>query len=74
MGQSKLESFIEAITNTVVGFIISAIIQYLVFKYYGIHLDLVSNFIIISTFTVASVLRSYIIRRVFNRLRIKNVN
>lgn len=67
--QSKAHSLIEALTNTAVGFIISAVIQYLVFRYYGIHLDPISNFTIIMTFTVASVIRSYIIRRIFNSIR-----
>lgn len=68
-GQSKTWSLIEALTNTVIGFFISAVVQYLIFKYYGIDLDVVSNVIIILTFTVVSVVRSYTIRRVFNHIR-----
>ena len=66
--QTKSESFIEQLLNIGSGYIISAfIIQPLVFPFYDINTSLNENLLIALGFTLFSLLRSYIWRRLFNR-------
>ncbi len=69
--QTKTMSLIETITNIVVGYLIALGVQLLIFPPLGVHLDLHQNIAIALVFTVASILRSYVLRRVFNRLAIR---
>jgi hypothetical protein len=64
--QSKVLSLIESIVNVIVGLVISFLTQSFIFGIYDIHLSLISNITITLFFTFISVLRSYIIRRLFN--------
>ena len=72
-GQSKTMSMVEAVVNTVVGLVISMVATAAICKAYGIPMTWENNFIITFWMTVLSVLRSYILRRLFNFnwLRIK---
>lgn len=67
--QSKRWSLIEALTNVGVGFTISLISQIVIFHAYGVHFTLGTNVAITVWFTVISVIRSYALRRVFNRIK-----
>ena len=68
MKQSKLESLVEASLNTASGFVVSLLVwQWLVAPIYGLPIDWGMNFGITIIFTVVSILRSYVWRRVFNR-------
>lgn len=65
--QTRLESFIEAWINVLIGFGINFVANIVILPYYGFtNLDAVTNFKIGIAFTVVSVLRSYVIRRYFN--------
>ena len=66
-------SMVEAVVNTVVGLVISMVATAAICKAYGIPMTWENNFIITFWMTVLSVLRSYILRRMFNFnwLRIK---
>lgn len=64
--QPRKFSLIEAITNTLVGFVISFLIQILIYPTLGIPVTFKQNVIITTVFTVVSILRSYVIRRIFN--------
>ena len=66
MGQSRRASMWEAVTNIAVGFVVSMVLQAVVLPAYGHHITLSQNFQITVIFTVASLLRSYGVRRVFN--------
>lgn len=68
MSQPRLASFTEACLNTASGFIISLIVWHWVAKWYGIPMPLETNLEITGIFTAVSVLRSYVWRRLFNRL------
>ena len=70
--QSKLGSMLEAIANVVVGIIVSLISQLVIFGAYGIHISLVENMQMVGYFTLISLVRSYLLRRLFNRLHAKN--
>lgn len=66
MNQSRLESFVEACINVGIGFIVSFTIQLITFPMFGIHVSMGTHLGVITVFTVASVARSYVIRRFFN--------
>lgn len=68
-GQPRRHSVAETITNTAVGFGVSLSLQYLVFPLYGFHASHAQHLGIITAFTVASLVRGYVIRRIFNRVR-----
>ena len=66
MNQSKLASFIEAMANTAAGFIFSFAIQKILNYFYGVHMSNETAAWFVFWFTIASVARSYIIRRLWN--------
>jgi len=66
MKQSKTESIIEAITQTIVGLGISFIIQLILYPFLDIPVTLEQNAIITTVFFIASIIRGYVIRRIFN--------
>ena len=67
MKQSKKMSALEAITNTVAGLLTSFLIQVIIYPVLGIPVTIGQNIIITAVFFAASFLRSYIIRRIFNK-------
>jgi hypothetical protein len=67
-GQSRAHSMAETLANIAVGFVISLVIQALAWPLFGHHITLAENFWITCIFTVASVLRGYGMRRLFNHL------
>lgn len=64
--QSKRNSLLEAFTNVLVGFVIAIATQVAVFPLFGIHIPLEQDLLIGLIFTVVSLVRSYVLRRVFN--------
>ena len=62
-------SIIEAVTNTVVGLTTSFIIQLIIYPTLNIKVSINQNIIITLVFFIVSILRSYIIRRVFTNIR-----
>lgn len=69
MTQSRRLSLVEAITNVAVGYVLAVITQIVVFPWFGIHPSLGENLAIGSIFTGISLVRSYALRRLFERLR-----
>jgi hypothetical protein len=67
--QSKKMSFYESLTNVSVGYIFAVASQLIIFPLFGIYLPLADNLIIGLYFTVLSIVRSYALRRVFNRIK-----
>ncbi|WP_332404515.1 hypothetical protein [Vibrio metschnikovii] len=65
--QSKKHSFIESVTNVLVGYWVSVLSQLLIFPLFGVHLRIEENLLISFYFTLISIGRSYSIRRLFNR-------
>lgn len=64
--QTKKYSLIEAITNTLTGLVVAFCIQIIIYPIMDIPVKLYQNIIITIVFTAASILRSYLIRRIFN--------
>lgn len=67
--QSRKHSFMEASLNTASGFLLSLLTQWLVFPWFNLHPSLRDNFALTAIFTVVSIVRSYLWRRLFNRLQ-----
>lgn len=66
MSQSKAMSLLEAVVNTVVGLGVAMVATAAICKAYNIPMTWENNFIITFWMTVLSVLRSYLLRRLFN--------
>ena len=70
--QSRWMSLVEAATNIVVGFGLAVLTQVLVFPLFGLRVSLGENLGIGAVFTVVSLVRSFALRRIFNRLSVSN--
>lgn len=66
MGQSKMMSLVEAATNTGLGLVIAVAVNAVMMSATGVHATLTQNIVIVFGHTVVSVLRSYVVRRLFN--------
>ena len=66
MSQTRLSSLVEAVINTAIGFVISLALTAIVLPAYGHQVSLSQNLQITAIFTVASIVRSYTLRRWFN--------
>ncbi|MGJ8561597.1 MAG: DUF7220 family protein [Litorimonas sp.] len=69
MSQSQRLSLVEAITNVVFGYALAVITQIVVFPWFGLVLGLGDNLAIGAIFVILSLIRSYLLRRLFARLR-----
>lgn len=69
MTQSRRMSFTESCCSVAIGFIVAILSQLVIFPLFGIHIALSDNLLIGAFFTVISIIRSYAVRRLFNRMR-----
>ena len=67
MNQPRIASLVEACINTAIGFAVSLVLTALVLPAYGHAVTWEDNVQITGIFTVASIVRVYVIRRFFNR-------
>jgi hypothetical protein len=67
MSQSKLDSLKESVVNIGIGYGVAIAAQVAIFPHYGISISLTQNLEIGLLFTVVSLVRSYAVRRLFNR-------
>lgn len=68
MSQSRAQSMIESAANVVIGYMVALCSQLVVFPMFGVHLPLQDNLMIGLWFTAISLVRSYLVRRWFNRM------
>jgi hypothetical protein len=68
MSQSRRMSLVEAVTNTVGGFIVALGCQVLIFPWWGVHIALASSAGIAVCMMVQSLVRQYLFRRFFDWL------
>lgn len=68
MTQSRLMSATEATVNVLVGYCVAVAAQIVVFPIFGLSVSLSQNFGIGLIFTVVSLVRSYLLRRIFANL------
>jgi hypothetical protein len=69
-GQARLMSFVEAITNVVVGYVLAVATQLVAFPLFDLTVGLGDSMLIGAIFTAVSLGRSYILRRFFEGLRV----
>ena len=70
--QSKRNSAFEAVTNVAIGYLVSVLANVLVLSLFGYNVTIGDSFAIGLAFTAVSLARSYVLRRVFNRLEKQN--
>lgn len=66
--QPRLHSLLESLTNVAIGFGIALTSQLILFAWYGVQLSMRDNINITLWMTLVSIVRSYALRRMFNRL------
>jgi len=66
MKQSKKNSIIETIAQTLIGLITSILIQLILYPLLNIPVSFNQNLIITLVFFIVSILRGYVVRRFFN--------
>lgn len=69
--QSRFHSFLESLANIAVGYGVAVSAQIIIFPFFGLRPALSDNLLIGACFTVVSLVRSYTLRRIFNRKVIK---
>lgn len=67
--QTRRGSLIESIANVVIGYWIAVAAQLVIFPLFGVRASMAQNLGIGLAFTAVSLVRSYALRRLFNRLR-----
>ncbi|OSQ53895.1 hypothetical protein MCRY_21790 [Marivita cryptomonadis] len=71
MTQSRAMSFVEAATNVVVGYVLAIVTQIVVFPWFGIEAALGEHLAIGLAFVGISLTRSYVLRRLFETIRMR---
>ena len=66
MSQSRRHSLAEIVTSTAIGFLVSMALTAVVFPAFGYPVSVSHNAAITAIFTLASVVRGYALRRLFN--------
>ena len=64
-------SAVETAVNILIGFAVSLGSEVFIFPHYDIHVSFETNVHLMLFFTAVSIIRSYVLRRVFNSIRIK---
>jgi len=67
MSQTKTQSAIETVTSVAIGYTVALVGQIVIFPLFGIHNKLSDNMMIAGLFTILSLIRTYFVRRLFNR-------
>jgi len=70
MTQSRTVSLVEAATNVVVGYILAIMTQIVVFPWFGIEAALQEHLAIGLAFVCLSLLRGYLLRQLFERVKV----
>lgn len=65
--QTKKQSLMESLTNVAVGYGVSLLSLFIIFPLLGIESSTSKNLLITLYFTVLSIVRSYVLRRFFNK-------
>ncbi len=68
MTQSRAKSLIESVTNVTIGFVVSLVFwSVFIVPVYDLKVSFVQNIEITLWFTLLAIVRSYVVRRYFNR-------
>jgi hypothetical protein len=71
MKQTKLMSFLETTLSTAIGFAVALATQILIFPLFGFNPSISENLVITLIFTVVSIARGFLLRRLFEALHIR---
>jgi hypothetical protein len=71
MTQSRAMSFVEAATNVFVGYVLAIATQIVVFPWFGIEAALGEHLAIGLAFVGVSLARGYLLRRLFETIRMR---
>ena len=71
MKQSRTMSLVESVANVVVGYSIAVASQILIFPAFGLHMTMAQNLKLAGAFTIISICRSFVLRRLFEAIRIR---
>lgn len=66
--QTKIHSAVESVVNILIGYLVALASQIVIFPMFSIHIALRENMLIGFWFTVVSLVRSYTLRRIFNKV------
>lgn len=69
--QTKIQSLVEAVINTLSGLVLAFVVNMLLMGAAGVSATAKQNLLIVGGHTIVSVIRSYVVRRFFNK-RTKN--
>lgn len=69
MKQSRLMSLVESVVNVAIGYGLAVGTQIIVFPWFGLPARIGDALAIGAIFTVVSIARSYVLRRVFEHIR-----
>jgi hypothetical protein len=69
--QSRRMSLVESIANVVFGYGVAVVTQILIFPVFGLHATLTQNLQMGVIFTIASIARSFGLRRLFEAIRLR---
>jgi ABC-type long-subunit fatty acid transport system fused permease/ATPase subunit len=69
--QSRTMSFVEAITNVGVGFLLAVMTQMAIFPVMELQVSISDNLLIGAIFTAVSIVRTFTLRRLFESIRAK---
>ena len=70
MKQSRLMSLAEAVANVIVGYGVAVVTQILIFPIFGLQTTLAQNLQMGLLFTGVSIIRSFLLRRLFEAIRV----
>ena len=68
MTQSCRMSLIESATNVIVGYVLAIVTQIVVFPWFGLETGLQEHLTIGVAFVGVSLMRGYVLRRIFDRI------
>jgi hypothetical protein len=71
-GQTRAMSFVESITNVLVGFLLAVLTQITLFPMLDLQLSVADNLLIGMIFTAISIVRSFALRRLFESIRARS--
>lgn len=72
MKQSRLMSLVEAVANVIVGYSVAVVTQILIFPIFGLHATLAQNLQMGLLFTGVSIIRSFLLRRLFEAILVRD--
>lgn len=71
-GQSPLASFLERLANVTAGYVVALLVQAIAYPQFGIVTNLSQDATIAAMFTIASLVRSFLLRRTFEFITRRN--